>query len=305
MITIGAVVWVATATAAPANHEQPSAAALPADTQMGVVELRVHDLAGMRAFYENAVGLTVLDETGGEVTLGEEQPVTRLIDAGGEGSGVTPTEAGLYHSAILYPSESALARTLVSISMVAPENYQGSADHAVSLAFYFADPEGNGLELYVDRPRDAWVWEDGEVQMGSAPLDVNQFVHNHLEAEPSADAAAAMGHVHQKVGDLDDARAFYVDALGFAVTANSEGAIFYAAGGYHHHLATNVWQSAGVGERSNPIGLGLLTVTVPDTVALDALDVRLSQQSIVFERTSDQLTTTDPWGNVVQVTVEP
>lgn len=150
---------------------------------------------------------------------------------------------------------------LMQLATQAPETFQGSADHAVSLAFYFVDPQGNGLELYVDRPESEWEWVDGEVTMGSAPLDPN------------------------------------------AVTARSEGAMFYSAGGYHHHLATNVWQSPGAQERSNPIGLGALTVWVSSIEALDAVAERLEDAGHSYERGEATLTTQDPWANVVNVIV--
>lgn len=140
---------------------------------------------------------------------------------------------------------------------MAPQSYGGSADHAVSLAFYFADPDGNGLELYTDTPREDWVWQDGQVSMGSAPLDPNEFIQTHLgrSATTTAAGGATMGHVHLRVGDLARARAFYADVLGFAVTAESDGALFHAVGGYHHHVATNTWGSAGAGEHPESLGL--------------------------------------------------
>lgn len=207
-------------------------------------------------------------------------------------------EAGLYHSAILYPDEQALAEVLANIAAVAPESFGGSADHAVSLAFYFADPDGNGLELYVDTPSDTWVWEDGLVQMGSAPLDPNLFMQQHLGATPSGDSVE-MGHVHLRAGNLDEARAFYTDTLGFAVTAESAGALFYAAGGYHHHVATNTWMSSGADERPESQGLVSLTVKLGDEDALAQIADRLVEADIQFEQGDDSLRVNDPWDNTV------
>lgn len=211
----------------------------------------------------------------------------------------TPTEAGLYHSAILYPNEAALAATILQLATIAPGTFQGSADHAVSLAFYFVDPEGNGLELYVDTPEDTWVWEDGEVQMGSAFLDPNAFIEEHLTQD--LPGTATMGHVHMKVGDLEVAEAFYADTLGFAVTARSDGALFYSVGGYHHHLATNVWQSSGTGVRQNPVGLGSLSVQVEGGAALQELQERLDVADVGYESTDEGISVKDPWGNTVRI----
>src|SRR5690606_28037910 len=143
-------------------------------------------------------------------------------------------------------------------------SFTGSADHLVSLAFYFDDPEGNGVELYWDRPREEWRWQDGSVAMDTLPLDPNGFIAEHRvapgdlaatgavaatgAAAAPGSAAASIGHVHLKVGNIDVARAFYVDTLGFEVTVGSwPGALFASAGGYHHHLGMNAWQSRGAG----------------------------------------------------------
>ncbi|WP_241489321.1 VOC family protein [Leucobacter celer] len=301
LAAIAGIVWGVIASSRSSAEDAAPSAALPDDTSMGVVELNAHDLPKVRAYYEDAVGLTVLSESDDEVVLGLDAPLLRVTSGSGGESGSTLAEAGLYHSAILYPDEAALASAIMNIATVAPETFQGSADHAVSQAFYFLDPEGNGLELYVDRPRSEWRWENGEVQMGSAELDPNAFIQEHLGAGAADPASATMGHVHLKVGDLDEARAFYADALGFAVTSQTDGALFYAAGDYHHHLATNTWQSAGAGARENATGLGSLTITVPGADAVDEIAERLDAAGHDYERSVDGLTTADPWGNSVQI----
>lgn len=300
VLAIAGIVWGIVALTRPAEGAEAGApeARLPAGTGMGVVELNVSDLDLVRDYYVDAVGLEVLSEEAGTAVLGFDIPLIELHEGSGAAQ-ASPTEAGLYHSAILYPDGPALAEALMSISAVAPESFQGSADHAVSEAFYFTDPEGNGLELYIDRPADEWVWEDGEVQMGSAPLDPNAFISEHLGNDSAG--GAVLGHVHLKVGDLDDAEVFYSEILGFAVTARSDGALFYAADGYHHHVATNTWQSNGAGVRTNETGLGSLSITVADAAALDALADRLEAAGTVFERDGAVLFTADPWGNTVRV----
>lgn len=277
-----------------------TAATLPDRTQLGTIELRTADLAPMRDFYVDAVGLEVLGESSEHLSLGNNGAELLSISATDGLASDKPSEAGLYHSAILYPNEQALARTLLNMVTEAPQSYSGSADHAVSLAFYFSDPDGNGLELYSDTPRDEWVWRDGLVQMGSAALDPNAFLQEHL-GKAATDAPVTVGHVHLRVGDLQQARTFYADALGFAVTAETNGALFYAAGGYHHHLATNTWNSDGAKARGESSGLGTFTVHVGDEAALQAVAQRLSDAGLEYRQESGLILVDDPWGNTVRL----
>lgn len=296
--------WGVSASSNSSSSETPQPAALPDETTMGTVVLDSANLEAMRSFYVDAVGLDVLNEDAQQVTLGMGgEELLQLSLAAGQFPGL-PTEAGLYHTAILYPDEGSLAAALMSLAEAAPQYYGGSADHAVSLAFYFSDPEGNGLELYVDTPRDEWVWEDGLVKMGAEPLDPNAFINEHLPDAPgesgeSGESAATMGHVHLRVGDLDEARKFYADTLGFAVTAESDGALFYAAGGYHHHLATNTWNSEGAGQRPRVLGLRSFTVHVGGEAALAGVVERLELADVPFAEAGGVVTVQDPWGNTV------
>lgn len=137
--------------------------------------------------------------------------------------------------------------------------------------------------------------------MGSEPLDPNAFIAEHLGASTERPDVTLMGHVHLKVGDLEQAEEFYADALGFAVTSRSDGALFYAAGGYHHHLATNIWQSDGAGERTNSTGLGAVNLTVGGTTALQDIADRLDTAGVDFELIDDRIIMDDPWGNEIRI----
>lgn len=299
-VLAAAGIWWGVAATSSAADAGPAAAALPDNTRMGAVTLVTDDLESMRAFYVEAAGLEVLAESAEQLSLGSGEEELLNITLAEDLPADNPGQAGLFHSAILYPNEQALAATLARIATAAPQSYSGGADHAVSLAFYFADPDGNGLELYVDTPEDEWVWNDGLVQMGSAAVDPNAFMQEHLGADV-ADTDSTMGHVHLRVGDLDRARAFYADTLGFAVTAESDGALFYAAGGYHHHVATNTWGSAGANARPESLGLGSLTVHVGDEAALNAVAERLAATDVHYTQDAGVLTADDPWGNSVRL----
>ncbi|GAB3043006.1 VOC family protein [Parafrigoribacterium mesophilum] len=293
---------VAPAANAPrAQGEEVPQSVLHAETRMGAVELKVRDLPSMAAFYGQAgVGLGILSETDDAVSLGvNDEELIRLVPADGEHA--SAQDSGLYHSAIVFPDRPALAQAMVRMATQYPEQFQGAADHRVSKAFYFGDPESNGVELYIDTPSSEWVWEGGQVQMGSDPLDPNAFIQEHLGDRPTGDAA--MGHVHLKVGDVDQAREFYADTLGFAVTAEANGALFMSAGGYHHHLAANTWGSAGAGVRPAGLGLGEFAVVLPEASELDGVAERLQRADVAFEQDDTGLTVADPWGNQVRFTV--
>lgn len=271
-------------------------------TTMGAVTLYVGDLDAQMAFYRDVVTLQVQDASGDSVTLGRagrplvilrHDPALRHAPAGA---------AGLFHTAILFETQAALAAALYSVARRAPQTFTGSADHLVSQAFYLTDPEGNGIELYWDRARTEWSWTHGQVEMDTLYLDPNAFLAEHL-SEAAADGAtagdaAAIGHVHLSVGDVATARAFYVDALGFETTASMPGsALFVSAGGYHHHMAMNVWNSRGAGPRMPALGLGRVELALPDADGLGALTERLRDHGVAVRDDGRAVTFVDPWNN--------
>jgi catechol 2,3-dioxygenase len=192
---------------------------LAGDTRMGAVTLLVSDPERMTRFYRDAVTLSVLADDGATVTLGRagrpilhlrHEPALRHAPSG---------SAGLFHTAILFETQEALAAALYAVATHEPHSFTGSADHLVSQAFYLTDPEGNGVELYWDRERTAWSWVHGQVEMDSLQLDPNAFLREHLTEAAAGGStstdAASVGHVHLSVGDVQTARDFYVGALGF------------------------------------------------------------------------------------------
>ncbi len=273
------------------------------DTAMGPVTLHVRDLDGMTAYYRDVITLEVQSAVGDTVTLGRAGRPLVVLRHGPHLATSSPNQAGLFHTAILFESPAALAAALVSVARHGAATYTGSADHLVSLAFYLTDPEGNGVELYVDRPRDQWEWRAGQVQMATLPLDPNGFVQRYADPaslERPHELDAVVGHVHLQVGDIPTAKAFYVDVVGFRPTFEMPSALFVSAGGYHHHVAVNTWRSAGAARRAVTLGLGEVTVDLPGDDDLGLLRERLTRAGVRVRDDGETVSFEDPWANVVR-----
>ncbi|EZP27571.1 Glyoxalase/bleomycin resistance protein/dioxygenase [Microbacterium oleivorans] len=275
---------------------------------MGAVTLLVGDLDAMTRYYRDVVTLQVIAAEGDTVTLGRAGRAIVILRHEAGLRHAPAGAAGLFHTAILFESQTALAAALFSLAQHAPGTFTGSADHLVSQAFYATDPEGNGIELYWDRDRSAWSWTHGQVEMATLHLDPNAFIRDHLTdaaaAGSTAADAASVGHVHLSVGDVTTARAFYVDTLGFDVTAELDGsALFVSAGGYHHHMAMNVWNSRGAGPRMPALGLGRVDLALPDRDSLGELSERLRHHRVEIEDDGRTTTFTDPWRNTLHASV--
>lgn len=301
-------------------------------TSLGPVRLTVADVATVTAFYERVIGLRQLGPAGddGVVRLGATADGVSGDGpaAAGAGGGEALVElipdaaapprsrrsCGLFHLAVLVPDRLALARALRRI-YVGGWRLDGASDHLVSEALYLSDPEGNGIEIYRDRPRDEWRrTADGELAMATLPLDLEDIARE-LVGEAATDDATddagmtigtRIGHVHLQVGDLAAAEAFYADALGFDVMVRSyPGALFVAAGGYHHHLGLNTWSSAG-GPPRDPAARGLrdFAVILPDAAQRDATAARVADAGYTVEPAGDSsgdVLATDPFGIVVRL----
>ena len=278
---------------------------LAADTAMGAVTLRVGNLDAMTAYYRDAVVLQVLEQAGDTVTLGRGSTPVMILQHAPELKHASPRDAGLFHTAILFDTEEALAASVYSVAQKYPNTFTGSSDHLVSKAFYFTDPEGNGVELYWDRERSAWSWVHGTLEMGTLYLDPNAFLQENLTeasvAEPSI-GGAQVGHVHLQVGDIASAKEFYVDRLGFDQTVEiPNSAVFVSAGGYHHHMAMNVWNSRGAGPRLPALGLAQIDIAVPTTDDVGALVERMAHHGIPTRDDGRTVSFDDPWANLIRV----
>jgi catechol 2,3-dioxygenase len=210
---------------------------------IGRVRLRVADLDRLRSYYERTIGLGALSET----VLGVDG--TPLIELVGDPDAppAPPGSTGLFHLALLVPDRPSLARAVRRV-VESGQRFTGASDHFVSEALYLRDPEGNGIEIYCDRPRSEWEYEpSGELRMGTVALDLDGVMAELPGGDdPGMPDGTVMGHVHLHVADLDDAERFYVGDLGLDVTVRSyPGALFLSREGYHHHIGLNTWQGAG------------------------------------------------------------
>lgn len=279
--------------------------ALSTPMHVGEVALKVRDPQVMRRYYGDMLGLQVIDETDGVIRMGAGGvPLLHLIhrpDAAFE----QPSEAGLFHTAFLMPSRADLARWLVHIAM-SEVQITGFADHSVSEAVYLNDPEGNGVEVYSDRPRDAWQWEGEVVTMGTKPLDIDAILagtDTTRDQYAAAPDGLRIGHIHLKVGAIDAGRSFYETGIGLASTRGKRpDAAFLSSGGYHHHVAMNIWNSEGAGLRkADATGLDWFSLTVPDDATLAAQRQRLAQAGFTVSEFAGGVAASDPWGTVLRL----
>jgi catechol 2,3-dioxygenase len=251
--------------------------------RIGRSGLAVRDLDRVARFYCDVIGLVPIEHDAERVLLGAgdvgflelvHRPHARPDD---------PSSAGLFHHAFLLPSRHDLARWLRHAT-ARGQALDGASDHLVSEAIYLSDPEGNGIEVYADRPPDAWRWQDGRIQMATIRLDLPSLLASLDEAAVpwrSAPEGTRIGHVHLRVGDTETAERFYTASLGLAVTTHYPEATFLSWSGYHHHIAANTWRSAGAGPR-DPDMAGLLAITLEGS---DGTAMSLS----------------DPWGTALRI----
>ena len=281
--------------------------AIAPDTAIGKVRLTVSDVERSGDFYEHALGLRATQRDNSTFVLGvpDGPPLVELH----EDPGARPLNrraTGLFHMAILVPSRQELARSLWRLAQHRWP-LDGASDHLVSEALYLSDPDGNGIEIYRDRPRAEWPRSNGQLRMATLPLDLDGLV-SELKSDSTGSAATdpvatctRMGHVHLQVSDLGEAERFYAGALGFEVTVRGyPGALFVSAGGYHHHIGLNTWNSAGAGPPPpGSIGLRDFEVVLPDEHALGAVLARATATGIEPDTSGDSALVRDPSGNTV------
>jgi catechol 2,3-dioxygenase len=288
--------------------DAPNPSALPTfasrtPLRIGSYALNVRDLDRIAAYYRELLGLAEVGRRNGHVQLGVAGLALLHLFHRPDLKPDDQREAGLYHTAWLMPTRADLGRWVKHIArMRVPVS--GASDHEVSEAIYLDDPEGNGIEVYADRPPETWTWEGGLVRMKTEPLDIDDLVRAAgTTTYASAPGGLRIGHIHLRVGDVVTAERFYRDAVGFAVTRGGRhGATFMSTGGYHHHVAANVWHSAGAGLRSEDrAGLAWFTIEADDGATYEAALERLASAGARLRSSADGIETTDPWGTRVRL----
>ncbi len=272
--------------------------------RIGAAALRVRDLSAMRRFYADLLKLTTISESTSEVVLGVDGVALLHLIHRPTAPLAGPSGAGLYHTAFLMPSRADFARWLVHAALTRTQ-FTGFADHHVSEASYLDDPEGNGIEVYSDRPASAWLWVGDSVSMGSDRLDIDDIVKLTDTTRDQYDVAPKtlrIGHMHLRVGDIARGRAFYEGLIGMERTRERAGAAFLSSGRYHHHLAINAWQSEGAGARNiTETGLAWFSLAVADDVALADCKQRLTKAGVGSDVVATGFAVADPWGTQVRL----
>jgi len=267
--------------------------------RVGMVNLRVRNLDLVTDYYRDVLGLAVMARSMMGALLGAGG--VRLLHLQRRES--APREArnaaGLYHTAFLMPTRKDLARWLVHAA-ANKVRLTGFADHLVSESVYLDDPEGNGIEVYADRAPETWKWDGGSVAMATDQLDIDGLLA--LAGTSTTDYAKApddlrIGHMHLRVGDLEQADRFYSGGVGLDPTRKRSGAAFLSSGRYHHHLGINVWQSAGAGRRdATSLGLVWFSLEIATDDVLQAQTARLRQAGAPVTAIENGIETADPWG---------
>ena len=267
---------------------------------MGLVEVTVSDLERSLDYWTGSIGLRVLSRENGTATLGSDAPLVRFVEEPGARPDTGHT--GLFHVALLVPDRPSLARFLAH-AVREGVVLTGLSDHAVSEAIYLRDPDRHGIEVYADRPRAEWEGRVREL-MTTRPLDTDDLLGElpdpASEPFPGLPDGTTVGHVHLRAGDVDETTRFYRDVLGLGVMAQVPSAVFLSAGGYHHHLAANSWESAGAGPA--PAGFARLrhvTILLPDEAERDAAARRVADAGGEPEAREDGVLVRDPSGNAL------
>ncbi|MED4634859.1 VOC family protein [Peribacillus frigoritolerans] len=272
-------------------------------TFVGEVSINVLDLNKAILFYQEIIGLQVLKKTDRKAVLTTDGKTPLLTLE--QPADVIPKEGrttGLYHFALLLPTRADLS---IFLRHLLQTKYPfGAADHEVSEALYITDPDGNGIEVYSDRPSADWRWADGEVEMGTDPLDGNDLLEESGGEWSKLPAGTLMGHIHLHVADLRKTEEFYMQGLGFTVVNRYGGALFTSTGGYHHHIGLNTWNGVGApAPKENSVGLNWYTLVYADEEARNKVTEQLEGIGAVVTEKEGFFAVTDPSGNEIHLVV--
>jgi catechol 2,3-dioxygenase len=276
---------------------RPPGYRLPDGLKLGPVRLEIADLHRSIVYYRNVLGLQVLDQSERRATLGpidSEQILVELNEVPGAREHPYNRRLGLYHFAILLPTRADLGRFVAHLAHI--NAYAGQADHFVSEAFYLRDPDGLGIEVYADRPRDQWPVVDGKLEMGLDPVDMDSLLASAGNTKwKGTPAGTVIGHVHLHVGDLAEGERFFHRALGLDVTAALPSALFLSAGGYHHHLGTNGWAGTGPLPGEGDARLLEWTIDLPEQSDVEEAATSMRAAGYAMAEDGSDFLATDPW----------
>lgn len=261
---------------------------IPDNTKIQSVDLMINDLGKSRDFYSHLLGLREIETKENTVFLSATGNYPYLISLTQDKNAISRPEGttGLFHIALRLPNRKELARVFLRL-FDDKVKFHGFSDHLVSEAIYLEDPDENGIELYADKPKEEWQWKQGEIQMSTLPLNLNiltselddRGVWNGIHPETD------IGHIHLNVSDLHKAQEVFSMILGFNITVSSyNGALFFSAGGYHHHIGANVWSSRnGSPAPSNALGLTQFSIQIPDVEYLKLIQQRAEESNLLYE----------------------
>ncbi|MED4224034.1 VOC family protein [Neobacillus cucumis] len=277
-------------------HQEPN-------IYVGEVNIKVKNLENSITFYQNIIGFQILEQSERKAVLTADgkTPLVTLEQP----ADVIPKQgrtSGLYHFAILLPSRADLGGFLRHIIQT---GYPlGAADHYVSEALYLEDPDGNGIEVYRDRPSSEWTWKNDLVNMATEQLDAEGILASSVAEWDGLPSGTIMGHIHLHVGDLEKAKEFYTKGLGFDVVSYYPQAVFLSSGGYHHHVAINTWQGAGAPTPpKNSVGLKWYTLVFPSEGAREKVIKQLKLLGAPISKEGNDYVTSDPAGNLIYLRV--
>lgn len=276
---------------------------LPPETHVGAVCLQVANLDRSVTYYGRVLGLELIDRSPARAVLGATggSPLIELREKSGAASAPPRGRLGLYHYAILLPDRAALGAFIRHLSRIGER--VGASDHLVSEALYLTDPDGLGIEVYADRPRQEWRQQSGELVMATEPLDVAAVVAAAGDRDwDGMPAGTTIGHVHLHVDDLEAATAFYHGALGLdKVVWSYQGALFLSAGGYHHHLGVNTWARGAAPAGESDAKLLEWELRVPSPEDLEGVRASLRRAGYGAEEEGQDLLTRDPSGTALRI----
>ncbi len=284
---------------------------IPTGTKIGSIELAVNNLDSMTDFYTSSLGLNLIKQNNKSYSFGSSGSDRELLILNERKDLKAPVAnaPGLFHFALLVPSRKELAKVLLNLYK-RNEKFDGFANHGVSEAIYLKDPESNGIEIYSDTQSELWKWSGDKIQMVTEPLNIDSLLSiiNSDEKFGGLHSETRIGHVHLKISSVDKAKKFYNESAGFKITRSDyPGALFLAAGNYHHHIGANTWRSKNAPAcDADTLGLQKFSVVLPDLLSLKEISFRLLKDDRpVISQTDSSLVTNDLDGIKIEFNINP